>query len=140
MTKLEIYLIVVVAGIILVGVVAFSAYMKGREDGAQSVQTKWDKAVAEQREREEKQIGLASGKLETGNAQAKVVYRTITQTVDKLVEKPVYRNVCLDDDGLRVANQALTGSLAAPPKSDKPVPRPPAADGRQRSVRIAQTH
>ena len=47
-------------------------------------------------------------KLENQNANQKV----IVQTVDHIVEKPVYRNRCFDDDGLRAANAALTGQSA----------------------------
>lgn len=40
----------------------------------------------------------------------RVVYQTITETVDRIVERPVYRNVCLDDDGLAVLRQAINPS------------------------------
>lgn len=135
MTKLEMYLI---AGFVLLAVIA-GAYFKGHSAGAESVQVKWDKAAADQAEREQKQSAAASTKLETGNAQAKVVYRTITNTVDKVVEKPVYRNVCLESDGLLVANQALTGSLAPPRKPDAILPRPDASARRPSGIGLTQT-
>lgn len=114
------------------------AYFKGRSAGSESVQIKWDKAIADQRDREQAATQAASTKLESGNAKAKVVYRTITQTVDKVVEKPVYRSICLDDDGLRVANEALTGTLAPAAKPDKPMPRPDAPRLRNGSGSVAQ--
>ena len=40
----------------------------------------------------------------------RVVYQTITETVDRIVERPVYRNVCLDDDGVRALNAAVRGA------------------------------
>jgi hypothetical protein len=43
--------------------------------------------------------------------------------VEKVVNRDVYRNVCLDDDGLRLVNTALNGGekpIAGKP--DKPVP------------------
>jgi hypothetical protein len=51
--------------------------------------------------------------LEKARAQREIVYRTITKQVDKIVDRPVYRNVCLDDDGLRVINDALRGEAAS---------------------------
>ena len=105
------------------------AYFKGYHDGAQDVQVKWDKAIEQQRLKEEKQITGAATKLEGSNAKAKVVYRTITQNVDRVVEKPVYHNFCFDDVGLRLANEALSGTLAAPRQPDRPVPRPATPTG-----------
>lgn len=49
----------------------------------------------------------AARKLEVKAGAIDVQYRTIVKTVDRIVEKPVYGNVCLDDDGLRAANSAL---------------------------------
>lgn len=39
----------------------------------------------------------------------RVVYEVITETVDKIIERPVYRNVCIDPDGLRSLNAAVRG-------------------------------
>ena len=61
----------------------------------------------------------AAEKLEKGNAEAAVIYRTITKEVDKIIDRPVYRNVCVDPDGLRLINQALTKSLPLP-RPDRP--------------------
>lgn len=132
--KLEVYVII---GIVMLLAMA-GAYFKGHHAGAESVQVKWDAAIAAQREKEQQQMAAAATKLEAGDAKAKVVYRTITQTVDKVVEKPVYLRVCLDADGLSVANQAITGSLTTPGKPDKPVPRPATPSGRHSGQRVAE--
>ena len=39
----------------------------------------------------------------------RVVYQVITETVDRIVERPVYRNVCFDADGLRALGDAIHG-------------------------------
>jgi len=50
---------------------------------------------------------------------------TITETVEKIVEKPVYRNVCFDDDGMRALRAAIRpGSTAS-----QPGPAVPRSDG-----------
>jgi len=96
---------------------------KIHDAGYQQAKQECERAAAEQREAEAKQASKAATKLEASDAKAKVVYRTIRQTVDKVVEKPVYRNVCLDDPGLRVANDALSGRApAATAKPDGTVP------------------
>lgn len=80
---------------------------------------------ADQRKREAAFME-ASNNYEGDNAKAKVIYRTITRDVDKVVDRPVYRNVCLDDDGMRLANLALAGVAVAPAdsgKSDTGMPR-----------------
>lgn len=40
---------------------------------------------------------------------------TIIKEVEKIVERPIYRNVCLDDLGLSAINQGITGKLASKP-------------------------
>ncbi|MBX3490918.1 hypothetical protein [Parvibaculum sp.] len=74
----------------------------------------------------EKAHGAAT-ELEKESADAEIVYREITVEVDRIVERPVYRDRCFDDDGLRAANRALAGPRAAAAEPDRPVPRPDAA-------------
>lgn len=53
--------------------------------------------------------------------------RTITVEVDKIIDRPVFRNVCVDPDGLRLLNaQIRRGATASEPGSA--VPGPAAAD------------
>lgn len=47
--------------------------------------------------------------------------KTIIRENVKIVERPVYRNICLDSDGLRNANAAKNG---APGKPADGVPKP----------------
>lgn len=96
-------------------------YFKGDADAADRYQTKIATMQVEAQDRTQKardalmaQANAAVTTLESQNAKASIVYRTITQTVDKIVDRPVYRNVCLDDDGLRLVNAALGGVPAAP--------------------------
>lgn len=44
----------------------------------------------------------------------RVIYQTITQAVDRIVDRPVYRSACFDADGLRHLNSAITGRAADP--------------------------
>ncbi|MBK7052249.1 MAG: hypothetical protein IPH54_17045, partial [Rhodoferax sp.] len=44
----------------------------------------------------------------------RIEYRTRWRTIETLVDRPVYRNVCLDADGLRELNAAIAGQPATP--------------------------
>lgn len=74
-----------------------------------------------------------AGDLATKQADQKVIYATITKTVDRVVDRPVYRVECIDDDGLRSINGALAGTAPDPGQPDAAVPAAVAAsrpDGR----------
>lgn len=109
-----------VAGVAILGAL-YGLYRHGLTTGRAEVQAAWDRANQAQREREAKQAATASTKLETANAKAKVVYRTNTKFVDKIVERVEYRNVCLDAVGLCIANASIRGESATACKPDKPV-------------------
>lgn len=100
-----------------------------RKSGYDACKLEWQDAEAERMKDEVGKNFLASAKLEKGNADAKVVYRTITRDVDKVVDRVEYRDVCLDPDGLRLANDALRGARAALGEPDGRVPGPDAAGG-----------
>lgn len=63
----------------------------------------------------------ASAGAEADRATIRTEFQTIYSEVEKIVEKPVYRNVCLDADGLRELNRAL----GARPAASEPAPAVP---------------
>ena len=73
-------------------------------------------------QQETAQAAKASSTLAAQQEQNHAEIRTITRTVDRIVVRPVYRNVCLDADGLRAVNAALAGKAAAAGKPDGAVP------------------
>lgn len=48
----------------------------------------------------------ASEDYEQSKETERVKTETITRTVQKIVERPIYINTCLDDDGVRLINEA----------------------------------
>ena len=48
--------------------------------------------------------GAAASALEGDKAKIEIRYRTITKVVTEIVERPVYRNICLDQDGIDAIN------------------------------------
>ena len=50
-------------------------------------------------------------------------YRDVIKEVQRVVEKPVYRNVCLDPDGLSVIGDALARAYNDPGEPGNAVPK-----------------
>lgn len=71
-----------------------------------------NKMVAEQavatQQLQNKYNDVAAKYEETKNGR-KANGEVVTKVVKQIVTRNVYRNVCIDDDGLRVANEALKG-------------------------------
>ena len=112
----------------------------GVRKGESTKQAEWDAANAKARAEEAAKGDAAAKGLEVRNAKARVVYRTIREQVDRIVEKPVYRNVCLDADGVCLGNAAISGTDPSTCKLDKPVPAATAPDGRGGLYALALDH
>ena len=69
------------------------------------------------------QVDAAASSNEAEKERIRVQFQTITRTVEKIVERPVYRDVCLDDDGLRALRAAIGGADPA----GEPAPAVPGA-------------
>ena len=98
--------------------VAFGLY-NAHEQALGAAQFKVEAAQAQEAEHERMaKINFRNdeiaGNLATTKADREVQYATITKTVDRVVDRPVYHNVCLDPDGLRSINAALAGKADDP--------------------------
>lgn len=60
---------------------------------------------------------VKAGNYEKAKIQIREKFVPITETVDRIVTRIEYRDICLDDDGLRVVERALAnpGSAASQP-------------------------
>ena len=118
-------LLYTVAALAVIGALG-GLYYKVSNDGYQrgkgEVQGRWDEANRVARAAEEKKAQAAATKTEAVRVEIRYRTKTITKEVDKIVDRPVYRNVCLDADGLRLARCAIRGQSADTCKPDKPVP------------------
>ena len=102
----------------------------GKRAGEAAKQAEWDAANEEQRALELKASQDAAAALAAERRKRKVIIQERTVYVDKIVDRPIYRNVCFDAAGLRCANSALLGEpLAVGCKPDGAVP---GADGAHR--------
>lgn len=69
--------------------------------------------ATEKFKRDEKRVDVAAEGHEQFKAKEEIRYVEITKTVTRLVDRPVYRNVCVDDDGVRLLNDAIAGREGA---------------------------
>lgn len=95
---------------------------KIRESGKDAVRVEWSAANEKAGKEEAARAAQAAADLEVERGKKKIIYRKITETVDRYIDRPVYRNICFDVDGLRDANRALLGSFADPAKPDGGMP------------------
>ena len=101
---------------------------KIRESGYDSCKVDWAAAEVVARKAELAASEKAAVELAAERAKRKIVKQKVTTYVDKLVERPVYRNICLDADGLRCVNASLLGESGAgcKPEGGVPAAKPPA--------------
>ena len=114
------------AGIVGLVVILFVlTYAKGRTDGTYRCDQRINALLMEANEREKGHQIVAhtqSELLERARAKTEIRYRTILKKVEHEVEKPSYRVVCLTDNGVRLANDALRGAAIAPGEPADAVP------------------
>ena len=96
----------------------FYVHHKGYSEAMQDVAIAQEKVDKAQREKYDK---LAQ-ELEDTKKKRQENVRTITKTVEKIIDNPIYRNVCISDSGLSVANAAIKGEPA--PSTDTALPTP----------------
>lgn len=61
---------------------------------------------------QQRKIEALSAQFETQRAASQARERVVVKEVQRVLEKPVYRNVCLDDDGLRILSDDGAASNA----------------------------
>ena len=81
-------------------------YKRGRESMAAEISGRLKDAAIEKA----KQDRESSAVYQTGKAVREEKERVRYVQVQKIVEKPVFRNVCVDSDGLSVINAAIADS------------------------------
>ena len=114
-----------IAGVAALALLAGIGY-KVRESGKDEIRLEWAQANEAARKREQEASAAAAAALEAERKKRRVVIREVTNYVDKIIDRPVYRNVCLDPDGLRCVNAAILGtdSTGCKPDSALPAPKP----------------
>ena len=96
--------------------VAALAVALGFAGGWKTQGWRWDAADKQRIELESKErqkqldrANTASTTFEDKRATNETRYRTVTVTLEKVVDRPVYLQSCLDADGLRILNAQISG-------------------------------
>lgn len=114
---LLIYLAMVLGIVVTLGGIAYKVRQSGYDAAMRAV----EEGNAATRRVQQAKIEKAIEKLEEKKEKTRVIYRTITKEVDKVVV--AYRDKpCFDDRGVSVANSALTRKTPDSGKPDAPLP------------------
>lgn len=85
-------------------------FFYGRHVGYMECENDRLKAAAAAQAKREKQIGQAQAndaKAAEADVQRETIVREITREVPRIIDRPVYRNVCVDADGVRLIGRAV---------------------------------
>jgi small-conductance mechanosensitive channel len=77
----------------------------------QEIEQKHLKALAAKQD----QINKVSADYEKAKSEQRVQVETITREVQKIIDRPVYNNVCFDDTGVQLINSLITDDSSEPP-------------------------
>lgn len=86
------------------------SFFYGQRVGKQRCEAAYAAAAAADRKKREAQIVTAQEQdtaAAVANVQRETVVREITREVPKIIDRPVYRNVCVDADGVRLIERAV---------------------------------
>lgn len=95
------------AASLLAGIaIGFGGAWKAQDWRYGAIESKRLSAAVEAEKARDKSSYDASVKFEKEQARVETVFQTITETVETIVDRPVYRNICIDADGLRAIRDA----------------------------------
>ena len=123
----------IVGGALLAVSLLIGAYISGRADGQnieQGKQAALERAVRAETDLRASKIATGEAAAQTAEAQRQQSVREVYRETSTITERPVYRNVCIDADGMRaldraaaIANGDDTGKPAGgTPEAPKPAP------------------
>lgn len=79
-----------------------------------AIEAKRLSAAVEAEKARDKASYAAANTFEKGRTHVETVFQTITETVEVIVDRPVYRQQCFDDDGLRTLRSAVEAAAPSP--------------------------
>lgn len=86
-----------------------------------AIEAKRLSALVEAEKKRDKYSYDASVKFEKEKTRVETVFQTITETVEVIVDRPVYRDTtCYTDDGLRALRRAIGETATSQPSSTLP--------------------
>lgn len=112
-------LIGALVGAILLAATSFGAGIKVEGNHRDALALKAEQLAEQQIKQEQDKAAAASAALEQAKQNVQTRTEVITKTVDKIVLRRIYKNVCLDSDGISAANMALSSNGPSKISSDK---------------------
>lgn len=91
--------------------IAYTNHLSGKlQEAEQKCSAKVQKLKDDQQKAlidKQNKINKVSAEYEQLKSEQRVKVETVTREVQKIIERPVYSNVCIDDDGLRIINSLI---------------------------------
>ena len=114
--KYKSWIAIAVLSFVCLGQLAYTNHLVGqllKADGekAQAVAEAikpFEAAVKEQQDK----LNQASADYETLKSERQVKTETVTREIQKIIERPIYSNICIDDDGLYKINSLITNNTS----------------------------
>ena len=97
-----------IIAVALAGVLAFGSAWKIQDWRFDAKEKERLEQVQEAKQMREKQISAASANYEKKKEVTRVKYVKVIEEVEKIVDRPVYKNICLDEDGIKLINEGIT--------------------------------
>ena len=106
-----------IGGVALLSVLALGgSYWLGRTDGQhieQAAELKAEQAAQKQKDEDQALIDQSAGQHQAAENQRQSTVRDIYHDKETIVERPVYTNVCVDADGVRLLQKAANNANGA---------------------------
>ncbi|MFP6821796.1 hypothetical protein ACG9X6_15225 [Acinetobacter guillouiae] len=99
--------------------IAYTNHLATKLKNAESVcNVKIQKIKADQQKvlvKKQNEVNKVSADYEQLKSEQRVKVETKIREVQKIIERPIYQSVCIDDDGLRTINSLITDDSSEPP-------------------------
>ena len=92
--------------------IAFGGAWKVQDWRYGAIEAKRLSAAVQAEKARDKASYEAATTFEKGRNRVETVYQTITETVETIVDRPVYRQQCFDDDGVQALRDAAAETAA----------------------------
>ena len=110
--KFKYWIAIAVLSFICLGQLVYTNHLAGKLNESeakctakiQEIERKQLKALAEK----QNLINQVSADYEQVKSEQRIKVETVTREVQKIIDRPVYNNVCLDDDGVSAINSLIT--------------------------------
>ena len=117
--KYKTWIAIAVFFVLWLGQIAYTNHLSGKLRKAnqqctakiQKIEQQHLKALAEK----QNLINQVSADYETLKSEQRVQVETVTREVQKIIERPVYRNDCFDSNGLQQLNSLIASGASEPP-------------------------